>query len=68
MPLRLFKSVPMKLSAAGYSFAERTSLSRQYSLSPVEKFVGGVIDTGENLSPVSMKPPFFPGVIDTGQK
>ncbi len=38
-----------------------------------EKFIGGVVDTGEgvnSLSAVSLKPAitFFPGVVDTGQK
>jgi hypothetical protein len=45
--------------AAGDSFAERTGLCRQNSLSPVEKFIGGVVDTSEQ---------FIAGVIDTGEQ
>jgi hypothetical protein len=42
-------------SAAGDSFAERTDLCRQYSLSPVEKAINGVVETGEQ---------FIAGVVD----
>jgi len=49
----------MTISAAGGSFAERTDLCHQYSSSPVETFIGGVVDTGEQ---------FFGGVVDTGDK
>jgi hypothetical protein len=80
VPQRQYRQ-PWPTSAARNSFAERTDFSHQYSLLPVEKFIGGVIDTGEqfiavlftpvnNLSPVSKTPAitFFPGVVDTGQK
>jgi hypothetical protein len=65
VPLRIFTTVPMTISAAMAnsaardSFAERTDLCHQYSLSPVENFIGGVVDTGEqfnSLSPVSLTP------------
>jgi hypothetical protein len=44
---------------AGDSFAERTYLCHQYSLSPVESFIGGVVDTAKKL---------FTGVNDTTNK
>jgi hypothetical protein len=46
----------MTISAAGDSFAERTVLCHQYSSSPVEKFIGGVVDAGEH---------YVAGVTDT---
>jgi hypothetical protein len=51
------------------SFAERTDLCRQYSLSPVEKFIGGVVDTGEQFitGAVDIGEQFIPGVNDTGE-
>ncbi len=59
MPLRLFLAVPMTISAAGDSFAERTYLCRQDSLSPVENFISGVLDTGKQ---------FIAGVVDNGEQ
>jgi hypothetical protein len=47
------------LTAAGDRFAERTDLCHQYSLSPVENFIGGVVDTGEQ---------FITGAVDTGEQ
>jgi hypothetical protein len=44
---------------AGDSFAERTYLCHQYSLSPVESFIGGVVDTAKKL---------FTGVNNTADK
>jgi hypothetical protein len=43
--------------AAGDSFAAKADLCHQYSLWPVENFIAGAIDTGEQ---------FIAGVIDTG--
>jgi hypothetical protein len=43
----------------GDSFAERTDLCRQYSLLPIEKFIGGVVDTGEQ---------FIDSVFDIGKQ
>ncbi len=40
------------------------------SLSLVEKFIGGFVDTGEHIigGVVDSGEQFFPGVVDTGQK
>jgi hypothetical protein len=44
---------------AGDSVVERTDFCHQYSLFPVENFIGRVVDTGEQL---------IAGVIDTGEQ
>jgi hypothetical protein len=48
---------PWPTSAAGDSFAAKADLCHQYSLSPVENFIAGVVDTGEQ---------FIADVNDTG--
>ncbi len=40
---------PWLTLAAGDSFAARADLCHQYSLSPVENFIGGVVDTGQQF-------------------
>jgi hypothetical protein len=73
---------PWPSSAAGDSFAERTDFCHQYSLLPVEKSIGGVLDTGEHfiagvvdtceqfIASINDTSDtiFFPGVVDTCQK
>jgi hypothetical protein len=56
--------------AAGDSFAERTDLCCQYRLSPVEKFIGDVVDTTEQFiaGVVDTSEQFIAGVIDISQK
>jgi hypothetical protein len=61
---------PWPASADGDSFAERTDFWRQYSLLLVEKFIGGVVDTGEQniAGVVDTGEQFIAGIIDTGDK
>jgi hypothetical protein len=65
--LRLFMAVIM-------TSAERTGLCHQYSLSPLENFTGGVVDTCEQFVVNTAEQfmagviTFSPGVVDTGQK
>jgi hypothetical protein len=46
---------------------KRTELCRQYSLSTVEKFIGGVIDTSEQFI-ASVVDTSDNIIVDTGQK
>jgi hypothetical protein len=79
--MQLFMVVPMTPSAAVSDFGGR----RYHRFAPIcrknrpllsiqfiagEKFIGGVVDTGDSLLAVSLTPAitFFPGVVDTAQK
>jgi hypothetical protein len=56
---RFHVSRPCPTSAAGDSFAARTDLCHHYSFSPVENFIGDVVETGEQ---------FIAGVVDTSEQ
>ncbi len=57
--MRFHVSAAVADFGAGDSFAARTDLCHYYSFSPVENFIGDVVETGEQ---------FIAGVIDISEQ